>query len=347
MRSIILVSTLLISSIFAQAQILKHGDAPDELKRLQSRSGYGEPRFYSQQEVPWTPVFESADYKYVLMSTEASFSEAENLRYKIAQNLPAGVKLVLLVGNNQVESYKKIYSKYISLDRVIMAAASSISGGFWARDAFPYPVTEANGKLALVAAQYYRPFSAGASLAQALELNLTQNDFTFVGGNLLADQVGRCFSVNSRRLYDVTESDLLNAYGCKSVHFLKHLSGIGDVDEVLKPLPNKMMLTNNVAYKAELEALGYTVVMLPSIPNSYRTYVNALVVGKTMFMPTYGVSTDQQAKKVYEDLGYTVVGITSNTLSDQYNGSVHCQTMAYPAMSEDELMKLLQLQRVD
>ena len=313
---------------------------------LKSRSGYDQTRFNPQEEVPWKPVFESADYKYVLMSTEAGFSEAENLRYKIAQNLPADVKLVLLVSKNQVDSYKKIYSKYISLDRVIMATAPSISGGFWARDAFPYPVTDVSGKLALVAAQYYRPFSAGASLAQSLMLNLTQNEFTFVGGNLLADEEGNCFSVNSRRLFDTTESDLLNAYGCKSVHFLKHLSGIGDVDEVLKPLPNKMMLTNNSAYKAELEALGYTVVMLPSIPNSYRTYVNALVVGKTMFMPTYGVGTDQQAKKVYEDLGYTVVGITSNTLSDQYNGSVHCQTMAYPAMSEAELLSLLQLQRL-
>ena len=346
MRSILFSVVILVSSLFAQAQILKHGASPQELQKIKSQVGFQQVRMYPARDVPWTPVFEAADYKYVLMSTEANFSEAENLRFKIAGNLPADVKLVLLVNSDQVEAYKKVYSKYIALDRVIMAAAPSISNGFWARDAFPYPVTDAAGKLALVAAKYYRPFSAGASIAQSLELNLTQNSFTFVGGNLLADEDGNCFSVKSTRLFNTTEADLKNAYGCKTVHFLKHLTGIGDVDEVLKPLPNKTMLTNNSSYKAELEGLGYTVVMLPSIPSSYRTYANALVVGKTAFMPTYGVAADQQAKKVYEDVGYTVVGITSNYLSDQLNGSVHCQTMAYPAMSEEELLNLLQLQRL-
>ena len=45
------------------------------------------------------------------------------------------------------------------------------------------------------------------------------------------------FAVNSDRLFTVSENDLKTVYGCKSVHLISYVRGIGDVDEVLKPLP--------------------------------------------------------------------------------------------------------------
>jgi hypothetical protein len=107
-----------------------------------------------------------------------------------------------------------------------------------------------------------------------------------------------------------------------------------------------LILTNTPEYVNDFKSWGYDVVLLPGVPNSYRTYVNSLVVGKTVFMPTYGISTDAQAQKVYEGLGYKVIGIPSNTLSDDMHGSVHCQTMAYPAIDEHQLFEALGIEPV-
>jgi agmatine/peptidylarginine deiminase len=85
---------------------------------------------------------------------------------------------------------------------------------------------------------------------------------------------------------------------------------------------------------------------MPAIANSYRTYINSLVVGRTVFMPSYGVPTDSQARAVYESQGYQVIEIRSNTLSDQLRGSIHCQTMAYPQIAEEKLLSLLGLRAV-
>lgn len=295
----------------------------------------------------WQPVFDTADFRYVLLSSEADFDEAAQLRYKIAENLPDKVKLVLLVTAANVERVKKAYAPYIAADRLILAKDASIAGGFWARDAFPYPVITSEGALSLVGAHYYRPFRSSQALADSLHLRLTQNNFTFVGGNLIADEFGTCFTIDSYRRFTTTENDLRSVYGCREVHILKHEAGIGDVDEVMKPLGNKVILTNIAAYADDFKAWGYQVVMLPFIPNSYRTYANSLIVGKTVFMPIFGVATDLQAQQVYESLGYKVVGIRTNSLSDDQHGSIHCQSMAYPNINEGDLLQLLQLDKIN
>lgn len=61
-------------------------------------------------------------------------------------------------------------------------------------------------------------------------------------------------------------------------------------------------------------------------------------------MPVYGTTTDDEAAAVYQSLGYKVVRIPSNDMSDNFSGSVHCQTMAYPAMNQADLFSVLQLQ---
>jgi hypothetical protein len=292
----------------------------------------------------WRPAPEISDYKFVLVSSEAGFAEAANLRSTIAKNLPDGVKLVLLVSNSDAEQIKRTYSQYISSDRIILAKDSNIDGGFWARDSFPFPVVNPQGQLSLVGAKYYRSFRSSPAIATSLNLNMSRNNFTFVGGNLQADGNANCFTIDSYRRFTTTDNDLINSYGCKTVHVLRKYSGIGDVDEVVKVLSNNLILTNTPEYVNDFKSWGYDVVLIPGVPNSYRTYVNSLVVGKTVFMPTYGMSTDEDAKKVYEGLGYKVIGIPSNTLSDDMHGSVHCQTMAYPAANEQQLFEALGLE---
>lgn len=329
-----------------ESSVLQHGASAAEMQQLQQSPFWDVPRFYPANAPNWQPVLDTTDFKYVLLSSEASFSEAANLRYTIARNLPAGVKLVLLVTPSNIDQVKRNYAAHIDLSRVIFASANNIANGFWARDAFPVPVQDPQGRLSLVSARYYRNFTAGASLATAVNAPMSQSTFTFVGGNLLADEHGTCFVVDSYRRFNSTDEDMRQAYGCKNLHVMRHAAGLGDIDEVIKPLGNGVMLTNEPSYVSDLESWGYRVVMMPKISGGYRTYINSLVVGKTVFMPTYGVATDNEARRVYESLGFQVVGITSNVLSDQMHGSVHCQTMAYPALSEEALLKSLNLTRL-
>lgn len=353
MSKLLAFFTLTVLSFYqpAEAQMrsrnIVHEATPQEWMELRRNPKFGQRRYYpGARNVDWVPSPDTANFRYVLMSSETNFQEAANLRYTIAKNLPANVILVLLVDSYNIEKIKKTYSQYISLDRVIFAKAQDISGGFWARDAFPYPVIRQNGDVGLVQANYYRYFAAGAEVAKSVNLGLAKYDFTFVGGNLLADERGNCFTVLSPRMFDTKIEDLQAAYGCRTVKAFKHLRGIGDVDEVIKPLGNGKVLTNTPEYAAELKQMGYQPIMLPEIPRSYRTYANSLVVGQTVFMPVYGMATDEQAKKVYEGLGYKVIGIPSNTLSDNYRGSVHCQVMAYPSMNKRKLFDALRLTEV-
>lgn len=346
---------ILLSSAFQQMasaqmtnrQPIVHEATQQEWMALRRNPKFGARRSYPYiRSVDWVPAPDTSNFRYVLMSSETNFQEAANLRYIIAQNLPTNVILVLLVNSYNIEQIKQTYAKYISLDRVIFAKANDISGGFWARDAFPYPVIRQTGEVGLVQANYYRYFAAGPDIAKSVGLGLAKYDFTFVGGNLLADEKGNCFTVLSPRMFDTKIEDLRAAYGCRNVKAFKHLKGIGDIDEVIKPLGNGKVLTNTTEYATELKQMGYQPIMLPEIPRSYRTYANSLIVGKTVFMPIYGMTTDEQAKRVYESLGYKVVGIPSNTLSDHYRGSVHCQVMAYPNMNKRKLFQALNLEEV-
>lgn len=295
---------------------------------------------------PFRPVEDTANFAYVLMSGyEEDSDEVANLRETIARNLPEGVKLVILADAADAAAIKDKYLNWISADRLIVATDTFTENGFWARDSFPIPVYDNDQRSAsLVAAHYYRDFTAWDAVANGVGAPIAKKDFTFVDGNILSDTDGNCFSVNSYRLFSVTQDDLMQSYGCKVSHLMTHVRGLGDVDEVLKPLPGGKILTNSPEYKSDLEAWGYQVTMLPTLPETYRTYVNALVVRNVVFMPTYGVAEDAIAQKVYEDVGYHVVPIRTNQLSDGMHGSIHCQTMAYPAMPKGELLKALHLQ---
>jgi hypothetical protein len=305
---------------------------------------------FLRTNVSHAPVPDDHDFAYVLMSGEDDgISEIMDLRRLITSNLPPDVKLVLLTTVDSAAELRRRFEAWIAADRLILATdkSSNNDNGFWARDAFPIPVIDRNTNTAsLIAHQYFRPFDSFKTIAAAVQGNLSERSEVFVGGNLLADRKGNCFAVNSERLFDMSAAEIQDIYGCASVHILDHLAGIGDVDEVIKPLGDNIMLTNQTDYVDQLKNLGYNVIMLPSIDGTFRTYANSLVIGKTVFMPSFNSGKDSIAQKVYEDLGYKVVPIRSNFMSDYFNGSIHCQTMAYPALKKNELLDGLGLREL-
>jgi hypothetical protein len=303
-----------------------------------------------QPENVLRPVEDYADFGYVLMSAETnSLHEVEEMRRLIAQNLPTNVKLVILTREELLEETRNTYLQWISGDRLILVTHRTAGNGFWARDSFPVPVVLKDTiDPGLVAAKYFRAFEAHEVISQGVSSrNLFPKNFRFVGGNLIADHEGNCFVVDSSRLFGLDPQDVKDNYGCNHLELLPFRAGIGDVDEVIKPMPGKKMLTNEPSYVSRLQELGYEVLMLPDLQERYRTYVNALVVGNKVFMPSFGVPQDTDAAKVYQSLGYEVIPIRTNTLSDSYLGSVHCQTMAYPKMDVEKLLSNLELKKLN
>jgi hypothetical protein len=280
-----------------------------------------------------------------MSGSDGGSNEVKDLRRLIASNLPDNVTLVILTTSSRAASIRSTYEQWLPKERLIVASDNDPSNvnGYWARDSFPIPVWNPQlENTSLVSMKYFRTFNSGGTVGNAVAARMISFPNTFVGGNLLADEDGNCFVINSERLFGLSESDLQRILGCKTATLLPHVAGIGDVDEVLKPIPGKRMLTTQISYKARLESMGYEVIMLPSLSDyKFRTYANALVVGSTAFMPAFGLSTDRDAAKVYESLGYRVVPIRTNQLSDNDHGSIHCQTMAYPPMPQQMLLDAL------
>ena len=275
------------------------------------------------------PTEEYAHYKFLLMTAEEQFGVDKSI---FAKNLPDDVKLVLLTSPGSETSVKTKFSKFIPADRLIVASHSSASLGFWSRDSFPIPVYEEDNSTKLIIQKYYRNFTGQQAVVNSVKYPSTKYDFVFVGGNFMADEFGNCFSVDSNRRYGTPIDTIKNAYGCATITSIPWVSGIGDVDEVLKVLPNKNALTNSAQIKTVMENIGYTVTMLPKASGD-RTYANSLLINGTIFMPSYKTSDDIVAQRIYESFGYKVVLIDSRNISDMGRGSIHCITMAYPDMN--------------
>lgn len=330
-----------------QASVTSKQQSAQELDRaLKINQQYFSEFSSFPSSVDGQPALETDQFRYLLMKGEdGGDRELKEMHRIFAENLPADMILVLVTESYAVNSVQAKFSKWLPKDRFIVASGKNIGDASWGRDSYPYPVYKDNaGTVELIAHQYYRYFSGQKLISDAVNSKNTVNhDFVYVGGNLQAAANGDCFIVDSVRTFKLPDSQFLNVFRCKSVTRFPHIVGIGDIDEVIKVLPNNVIMTNQKSYREKLESMGYSVVMLPEVKNSYRTYANSVILNDTVFMPIYGSAMDLEAQKVYENMGYKVIGIRSNGLSDQRNGSIHCLTMTYPEMDMRSLLSSLGL----
>lgn len=336
----LLVTALLLSLSATAATKYKHESTSQEFNEainynkiyFSNRASLPKPENISLER----PVEEYADYKYLLIQAEDNYYGLDKTVF--AKNLPANMKLVVLTEKGGESDVRSRFGQYLPPERLIIATHETAQLGFWARDSFPYPVVDVGGGYSLVSHRYYRAFNGQSSIAQSVQAKMDSYNFVFVGGNLMADEDGNCFVNNSQRLYGTSVDIIKTAHGCKTITALPWVSGIGDVDEVIKLLPHKNALTNSAQLQTILESKGYTVTMLPDA-GGYRTYANSLILGNTVFMPSYGTAQDDQAESIYERFGYKVVKIDSRDISDNGHGSVHCITMAYPEVGMQQLLQ--------
>ena len=260
----------------------------------------------------------------------------------MARNLPAGVTLVIFTETgDDVEAIKKEYKGLIEPARLKVVEIEDTGRGFWARDGLPIPVWSEDKTMELVDARYYHGFEPDDIMGGWFKSPVRKHNYFFEGGNFMTNDEGACVMVNNDRAISIPDSLFTQTYGCKKLIRLPFEKGIGHVDESVRFLTSKIVLTDSASYAQRLRQEGFDARMLPRPKYEYETYVNALLVNGTVFVPVYNERNQQEALDVYRAAGMNVVPIETSSLSNNGLGSIHCITMTYPKVPFQQLLSMV------
>lgn len=251
----------------------------------------------------------------------------------IATHLPANVTFVLYGDARDAASAEKTIRDLSSLlprGRLRYLALPDARDKLWTRDAMPVPGWDAAGQLVVTDARDPSRFEPDQAIATLLGARVVSHTFRFEAGNLLANHLGACAVVDSRDSRQLTNALLSDDYGCRSVMRLARQGGLGHIDERARFLTAATVLTDTGTYAEAFAVQGFTVVRVPKPRGEYESYVNALVVNGTAFVPQFGRPEDETALKVYETAGFKAVAVPARTLADKGHGGIHRLTMNYP-----------------
>ncbi|MGZ3723459.1 MAG: agmatine deiminase family protein [Bdellovibrionales bacterium] len=331
MKQLLLTVFTLVSSAALAAQPKHLGTRGQQQMAFEWNRTHAVPMIATGWDVK-KPFSEVEKTGYVAISSADNF-ELPQLREAIAKNLPADATLIVFIGDtSEASALKSQYGKYLG-DRLkfLVVPQDYNSDTIWARDSLPFPVYMQTG-MGLVDSLYPQSFEPDKAFGQAFSMPLQSTHQYFRGGNLLFDLDSNCFSenVNETAGLDDPDSYLKQNFGCKSVTLLNHRGGIGDIDERIKFLTGKDVLTDDPVYASLLKGKGYTIHMIPSTGADDETYMNTLLVNGTIFVPQMGISSDQSALDAYQALGFKPVGVYTKTMATEGSGNIHCVTMNYP-----------------
>ena len=119
----IIFGLLLVFTAQAQAS-LSHHATPQELYKLYRQPHYSEPRLYMMDNPDYQPAMDVARFKYVLFSGSPTNEEAHELKHQIALNLPADMKIVVLVEPSDLAKYQTEYKQWGVADKVVFASSN-------------------------------------------------------------------------------------------------------------------------------------------------------------------------------------------------------------------------------
>lgn len=311
--------------------------------------------FKSQKKdtnVSTLPYAEYSKAGYVIFSEDEDYNSGA-AKIKIAKNLPEDMTLVVFTGKSSATHQKMLfdkYAQYIDSKRLKVAFLPTGERGFWARDGVPVPVwqIQPNGSpsFAVVDAKYYHEFEADKEISELFGAGLLRHNYYYEGGNYAANSKGDCIVVDNERVVEMPDSLFAKDYGCKTLTRLPYTKGIGHIDESVKFIDDSTVLVDDADYATTLKGKGFNVVPMIRPGREYETYVNALVVNGTAFVPVFNEKTDIDAITIYEKLGLKVVPLNSVSLSNNGYGSIHCITMSYPPVPYNQLLQHLGAQDI-
>ncbi len=292
-------------------------------------------------QTPERPISEVETAGYLFFSSDTPFNSREAKRI-MAKNLPADVTLVIYASPGSDKSrILQNYEGLIDASRVRVIELSGAGSGFWARDGLPIPVLNANAGMDMVDSRYYHGFEPDQQMRGMFNNYLYRNDYYFEGGNFMVNDKGDCIMTDNDEASDIPDDVFTNTFGCKRLFRMPFEKGIGHVDETVRFVKSNTVVTDSPTYAATLRNAGFEVLMLPRPDRRYETYVNALLVNNTIYVPVYNESNDQLALDVYRSAGLNVVPIETIALSNNGLGSIHCITMTYPKVPFSSILTML------
>lgn len=279
------------------------------------------------------------------LKNDAGFYGEIPVQLEIIKNVPKNTPLILFVNSEQIQ--KKVEQHILNIRSdvkmrfIVNSYIGTTSDTIWVRDSFPLLVKDQTTKSWKFIAIENR-WKIKSEQLNFLNYPVLESGEKTYYGNILADDE-YCYTHLSSAA-DMSDQ-LKNLIGCKKMITLfpqkGEPGGIYHIDERLKIISNKELLTDVISWKDQLEKYGKKVTLLPSVPvkkvhppaylnSTTRTYLNSVILGDTIFIPVFGVSTDKTAIKIYKSFGYKVVPINSSQLSDAGHGSLHCISATLP-----------------
>jgi agmatine/peptidylarginine deiminase len=277
----------------------------------------------------------------------------------IQENCTAWIVVGSSSEQSQVESY--LTGQGVPLTNVEFLIRSTNS--VWMRDYGPWLMYEETGDRGIVDFIYNRPRPQDDAFPGWLGghwgIPVYGPDLTHAGGNFMVDGYGTAMA--STLVYDENpgqseaeiDSIMRDYLSVDRFVVLQKLNYeyTGHIDMYLKFVdpgrllvgeyqpgqPDYSIIENNVAVLETLtSAYGepYEIVRIP-MPNVYsgvvRSYTNSLTVDDMVLVPTYGISLDDSALAIYQDLypSYDIVGLDCSSII-QSGGAIHCVTMQVP-----------------
>jgi Porphyromonas-type peptidyl-arginine deiminase len=283
------------------------------------------------------PFAEYESIGVLVMSAADGFGAAA-VKRELLRHLPEGVSVVLYGPWDTPADQARViedYGRHIDAARLRYLPLPKAARGFWSRDPMPVPLMSPDGRLMLTDAKYWSGFEPDVEIGRLLAAPIQKHGLQFEGGNFAANHLGDCLVVQSRSTNKITDDLFASMYGCRTVIRLPKKGGIGHIDERARFVNARTIVTDTPEYASLLGGRGFVVVPIARPAGKDDTYVNALFVNGTAFVPQYGRPEDAAALAVYERLGFIPVGFDSRTLSARGLGSIHCLVMTYPHVAFD------------
>jgi len=201
------------------------------------------------------------------------------------------------------------------------------------------------------------------SLAEALGVTTVKPPFGLTGGNALVDGLGTVFSTcvmlkENREWFGLSEQEFREAVkarlGLDNYVVLPNFEwfGIQHIDCLLKPLDAETLLVKRVpeghpdhrpieaivALLSELKTpygRPYRIVRIDAAPyymgHHVANYTNSLILNRKIFVPLFGVATDESALATFREAmpGYEVIGYEyDDSFGWMWFDALHCRVRA-------------------
>ncbi len=283
------------------------------------------------------PFAEHDEAGYLVFSGDYDFNSF-NVKLAMVKNLPADVQVIIYSdqGPAGIERIRSQFSPHIDAKRLHVVYIPYSSWGFWSRDGLPIPlwVTQNDGSknLRVVDAKYYHEFEEDAKFAAMFGADMIRHELMYEGGNYMPNSLGACLTIDNELTESYPDDFFTGYYGCKKLFRMPWTKGIGHVDETARFISDDTIITDEPQYVSTFEQAGYRVVQLPRPNRELETYVNILMINKTVYLPIFGQAKDQEVIDIFTAEGFKVVPVNTVTLANEGAGSIHCITMTYPKL---------------